>query len=241
MKFRSPYKHFVKPAQQKHFSIATLLAILLQGTVYPQSLLDQRRRISSVFTLHGWAGERKYLNHAERRRFRDTLEHRPPEVRLFCLVLMWSGCRLSEALALTPAAIDLDSCLITLLTLKRRRKGMVRQVPLPAPLLGELEHSFDLRRRQRDPVLANERIWSWSRTTAWRHVKRAMEVAGVAGTPATPKGLRHAFGVAAFQAQVPPHLVQRWLGHASLRTTAIYADVSGYEERAFASRMWIRW
>jgi integrase len=33
-----------------------------------------------------------------------------------------------------------------------------------------------------------------------------------------PKGLRHGFGVNAFQSLVPPHLVQRWLGHASLRT-----------------------
>jgi site-specific recombinase XerD len=53
-----------------------------------------------------------------------------------------------------------------------------------------------------------------------------------------PKGLRHAFGVKAFQENVPPHLVQRWLGHASLRTTSIYADVMGPEERVFAARMW---
>jgi integrase/recombinase XerD len=52
-----------------------------------------------------------------------------------------------------------------------------------------------------------------------------------------PKGLRHGFGVAAFQS-IPPHLVQRWLGHASMRTTAIYGDVSGPEERDFAVRMW---
>ena len=53
-----------------------------------------------------------------------------------------------------------------------------------------------------------------------------------------PKGLRHGFGVNAFQSNVPPHLVQRWLGHASLKTTAIYGDVIGPEERAFAARMW---
>jgi integrase len=35
-----------------------------------------------------------------------------------------------------------------------------------------------------------------------------------------------------------PHLVQRSLGHASLRTTGIYGDVMGPEERAFAARMW---
>jgi integrase/recombinase XerD len=65
-----------------------------------------------------------------------------------------------------------------------------------------------------------------------------MEAAKVSGTPATPKGLRHGLGVNAFQANVPPHLVQRWLGHASLRTTSIYGDVIGPEERAFSARMW---
>jgi site-specific recombinase XerD len=52
-----------------------------------------------------------------------------------------------------------------------------------------------------------------------------------------PKGLRHGFGVNTVQSYVPPHLVQRWLGHASLRTTAIYADVIGPDERGFAERM----
>ena len=65
-----------------------------------------------------------------------------------------------------------------------------------------------------------------------------MMKAGIFGAPAMPKGLRHGFGVCAFQANVPPHLVQRWLGHASLKTTAIYADVMGPDERAFAARMW---
>jgi hypothetical protein len=32
---------------------------------------------------------------------------------------------------------------------------------------------------------------------------------------ATAKGLRNSFDDAAFQAKVPPHLVQRWLRHAS--------------------------
>ena len=65
-----------------------------------------------------------------------------------------------------------------------------------------------------------------------------MAAAGITGKAAMPKGLRHGFGVKAFQSNVPPHLVQRWLGHASLKTTAIYGDVIGPEERAFAARMW---
>jgi integrase len=35
---------------------------------------------------------------------------------------------------------------------------------------------------------------------------------------------------------VPANLIQRWMGHASLTTTAIYIDAVGLEERQFASR-----
>lgn len=55
---------------------------------------------------------------------------------------------------------------------------------------------------------------------------------------ATPKGLRHGFGVAAVQSGVPLNLVQRWLGHAKLETTAIYTNAIGDEERAIAARLW---
>jgi integrase/recombinase XerD len=191
-------------------------------------------------SLYGSSGDRKYLNAAERRRFIRAAQRTPPDVRLFCLVLNWSGGRISEVLALTPAAIDIESGVASIHTLKRRKPGIVRQVPLPGELLCALDRAFKLRRRQADPELAYTRLWRWSRTTAWRRVKEIMAAAGITGTPAMPRGLRHGFGVNAFQSGVPPHLLQRWLGHASLRTTAIYGDVIGPEERAFAARMWVR-
>jgi integrase len=132
---------------------------------------------------------------------------------------------------------DLEAGAAVLETLKKRMRGVVRQVPLPWPLVNELDRVFSLRDAQRDPAQSRSRLWPWSRVTGWRRVKKAMAIAGVCGACAMPKGLRHAFGVTAFQ-RVPPHLVQRWMGHASLRTTAIYGDVMGPEERSIASRMW---
>ena len=46
-----------------------------------------------------------------------------------------------------------------------------------------------------------------------------MQGAGLEGVPASPKGLRHGFGVAAVTAGIPLNLVQKWLGHAQLSTT----------------------
>jgi integrase/recombinase XerD len=189
-------------------------------------------------SLFGQFGNRKYLNAAERRRFVGAARRAPTKICLFCLTLRWSGARISEVLALTPAAIDIESGVASIQTLKRRKPGIFRQVPLPPRLLSQLDRVFKLHDAQRDPRLANKRIWRFSRTTAWRYVKKVMAHGGIIGTPAMPKGLRHGFGVHAFQSKVPPHLVQRWLGHASLRTTAIYCDVIGPDERAITARMW---
>jgi integrase/recombinase XerD len=191
-----------------------------------------------TMSLHAPFGGRKYLNAAERQRFLRASNSAPPRVRLFCCVLFWSGSRVSETLALTANDIDVDDRVAILETLKRRKKGVVRQVPLPAHLVRNLDREFRLRDLQRDSNVAGKRLWPWSRTTAWRHVKRMMSLADVSQSAAMPKGLRHGFGVAAFRKAVPPHLVQRWLGHASLETTAIYGDVAGDEEREFAARMW---
>ena len=65
-----------------------------------------------------------------------------------------------------------------------------------------------------------------------------MEAADLHGPHATPKGLRHGFGIQAVSAGIPLNLVQKWLGHAQLSTTAIYADAVGEEEQSIAARMW---
>ncbi len=74
--------------------------------------------------------------------------------------------------------------------------------------------------------------------TGWRKVKAVMAEAGIEGAKATPKGLRHAFGIAANQKGIALNMVQRWLGHADIKTTAIYSEALGTEERNVAKRLW---
>ena len=194
--------------------------------------------INAGLSLYGPSGGRKYLNAAERRRFAKAAANELDEIRLFCLTLLFSGGRISEILSLTPAAIDLDGGVVTIRTLKRRKPGAVRQIPLPRALLQGLNRAFNLRYRQRDPVEGATRLWRWSRTTAWRRVKGVMAKAEISRTAAMPKGLRHGFGVNATAKLLPQHLIQRWLGHSSPKTTAIYCDVCGPDERRLAARMW---
>jgi len=114
-------------------------------------------------------------------------------------------------------------------TLKRRAHA-VRGVPIPPDLMAALVRQFDLRQLQREALTASRRLFTWSRVTAWRIIKKVMALAAITGIRACPKGFRHAFGVCALQSGVPLTLVQRWMGHARLATTAIYLNVSGPDE-----------
>lgn len=187
------------------------------------------------WTMFNLDGQRKYLTQSETRRFLGEARRDEPAVHSFCWLIAVTGCRISEALALTPANIDFEARIIVFECLKKRRRHVYRSIPVPAGLLQSLRILLRSA-RLRD----GERIWSWSRMTGYRRVREVMERAGLNGTHASPKGLRHGFGVSAIQSGVPLNMVQRWLGHADMKTTAIYTSAMGPEERDIAARMWGR-
>lgn len=129
---------------------------------------------------------------------------------------------MSEVLALTAARIDVADETIVFETLKQRRKGIFGAVP------SLMSYATD----------RGGRLWAWGRTTAWKIIKNAMQEAEIANTLRKPKALRHTFAVEAGQKGIPLSIVQRWLGHARIETTAIYASAIGEEERNLARRTW---
>ena len=178
--------------------------------------------------VHDETGRRKYLSGAERTRFLGAADCLAPQMQALCHVLAYAGCRVSEALSLTIHHVDGERLALTIKTLKRRR-AVFRVVPVPQAVVDMLRTL---------PCGGDGRFWPLHRVTAWRVVKATMRRAGIAGPMACPKGLRHGFGIRAAGHNVPPNLIQRWMGHASPTTTAIYLDAVGIEERLFASRMW---
>ncbi len=184
-------------------------------------------------------GSRKYLTPSERQDFMRASEATLQQVSTFCGTLAYTGCRISEALALTADRVDLQDGVVIIESLKKRRKGVYRAVPVPTAFLDTLDRVHNLTAaRQSEDGGKSIHLWPWSRVTGWRYVCAVMDAAGISGLHASPKGLRHGFGIKAVVSQVPLNLVQRWLGHAQLTTTAIYADAIGPEERQIAARMW---
>ena len=189
--------------------------------------------------LHTADGARKYLTTSERDAFLRAAETADRDVRTLCMTLAYAGCRLSEALALTVDRVDLAAGQVVLESLKKRRTGVYRTVPVPPVLLEALDLVHGIRELQgRRGKGRGVRLWPWSRMSGWRAVHAVMADARLDGPHASPKGLRHGFGVAAVSAGIPLNLVQKWLGHAQLTTTAIYANAVGEEEQSIAARMW---
>ncbi|AUZ86175.1 tyrosine-type recombinase/integrase [Methylophaga nitratireducenticrescens] len=193
-------------------------------------------------------GERLYLSADERERFLKAALEEERENRLFCAVLHYTGARPSEALDLTPERISLSDGTLTFKTLKKRKKdseGRLKQpkfrtIPVPDKLIDELDLVFDLRRIDRTGKATNSPLWTISRSTAWRIVKRVMDRAGITGKQATSKGLRHGFGIAmlAGNKPLPLNILRDLMGHTDTKTTEIYLQAIGSEKRQLVMQAW---
>lgn len=189
-------------------------------------------------------GNRKYLTAEERRSFEAAAKDAEREARTFCLMLLNTGCRISEGLNVRVKDVDFITKSITFETLKQgkdkkgKKRKAFRQIPLSENFLDELNLVHDLKRRRAKEDSAGERIWGISRATASLRVSEVMRAAKISGIHACPLGLRHGFAVACVERKISLNIIQKWLGHRRMTTTAIYANVLGEEERKLASMLW---
>ncbi len=182
---------------------------------------------------------RLYVNSEERERFLKVAWESKGPTGTFALTLAYTGCRISEALELNIASVQVQEQLIAFRTLKKRHGNTaIREVPIPKSLAERLDKVHCISITQKDELLSSKPLWVMSRKSAWHHIKVMMEQAEITGLQASPKGLRHGFGVHAIRTGVQLNMLQKWMGHASMSTTAIYANATGREELEVAKRMW---
>lgn len=145
--------------------------------------------------------------------------------------LYGSGARISEAVTLTPDALDFEARSVLL----RGKGGKQRHVPLGSYAIAALEAYFV---RARPGLLAarkgagavprevflNARGGALSRQSAWGIVSAAAERVGVVDV--SPHTLRHSFATHLLEGGADVRVVQELLGHASVTTTQIYTHVT---------------
>ena len=148
-------------------------------------------------------------------------------------VLYGTGCRISEAVSLSLAAVDLNDGLVRL----SGKGDKERITPLgrcAAEALSEwlapggrreFEPDQWARRGDAEAVFINQRGGRLTRQGMWLVVRRHGDTAGL-GPLLTPHVLRHSCATHMLDGGADIRTVQEMLGHASISTTQIYTKVS---------------
>ena len=159
----------------------------------------------------------KYLS---REQIAKLLEvYTEPEKRLLLRFLYFTGCRVSEALALTPRHLDSARRVVTLPALKVKGRA-VKLAVLDTETVRLLELFAKARRISKDQT-----VFSFDRWRAWKIVKEAGEAIGVSDLH--PHTLRHSFATHWAAGGGSMSKLQRQLGHRKLATTTdMYIEYS---------------
>ena len=170
-----------------------------------------------------------WLSRAEVKALIEVPDRSAPAGRTEHALLLFlhnSGARVSEATGLVAGDLtvgrgDGGHALVTI----RGKGGKRRQCPLwprTERALSELVRD----RAPADAVFLSRRRRPYTRFGVYRLVERcAARVPSLAGRKVTPHVLRHTCACGLLQAGVDLNTIRAWLGHASLDTTNIYAEI----------------
>lgn len=157
------------------------------------------------------------------------------------IALLWrTGVRIDEALRSEPRDVDLERLTFYVRFPKRDRKGRAfpRYVPIDAPTAALLERWLKRRaelgigpRKALFCVIDKRSRGKPIYASVFREKLKALaEKAGIEKR-VHPHGFRHTCAVDLHHREkAPAQLVQKWLGHRSLETTARYLDHFGADE-----------
>ena len=156
---------------------------------------------------------RRILTHTETARLLGAA--RPGRDYALYLMLYHTGCRVSEALALRWAYLNLEGLLPTLTVLhgKGGKGRVIRLLALLRETLVEL--------RPEDLVFATRTGRLLARNNVWTSLHRIAQRAGI-DRSISLHWFRHAHASHTLDGGAPVQSVKETLGHASLATTSIY-------------------
>jgi len=159
---------------------------------------------------------------------------RPRDLRDRALVelLYGAGLRISEALGLERADVDLDNRLLRALG----KGDKERIVPMGRPAVDALTRYLArgrpyLERRPRPELFLNARGGPLTRSGAFLILRLLAERAGLEPERIHPHLLRHSFATHLLEGGADLRSVQEMLGHADLSTTELYTHVSDRRRR----------
>jgi site-specific recombinase XerD len=156
----------------------------------------------------------------------DLLKH-----RVILTVCYAAGLRISEAVRLTPAAIDSQRMVIRIEEGKGRKDRYVMLSPKLLEVLRNYWRTFRPKHWLFPGDLPGQPITRFAVENACKKARQKSNI----GKPVTPHSLRHAFAVHLLEDGADLRTIQLLLGHRSLSTTARYLRLATSKVCATAS------
>lgn len=173
----------------------------------------------------------RYLTREELTKLLEAIE--TPHVRLFVVLAVTTGARMSALLDLTWDRVDMDRGVIDLNPAGRhtsnKRRAVVPIADKAVPFL-----------RDARPASMTDYVIEYAGGPV-KSVKKAVQAAAKrSGVPCSPHVFRHTAGVWMAEANVPMQMIAQYLGHTSTRVTeTTYARYSpSYMRDASAALNW---
>lgn len=145
-------------------------------------------------------------------------------------VLLRTGARISEALSMVPEDFDLYTNTVRITTLKKRKKGAYRTIPLHQDLKETFMSyllEFGINPKSED------RLFPMSRQAVDEFFKGLEEP----GLQIHAHKFRHTFAIRSLRAGSPINTVQKWLGHSSIFTTSVYTEITAQDTQEYMERI----
>lgn len=147
-------------------------------------------------------------------------------------LLYGAGLRVSEAIGLAKASVDLDQRIVRVVG----KGGKERLVPLGRPAADAVRRYMalgrpHLDRRRRPDLFLNARGGALTRAGAFLILRRLADRAGLEPGRVHPHLLRHSFATHLLEGGADLRSVQEMLGHADVGTTERYTHVSDRHRR----------
>jgi integrase/recombinase XerD len=175
------------------------------------------------------------LSPAEAERLVDAASGSTPRAmrdRALVELLYGAGLRVSEAVGLVKASVDLEGRIVRVLG----KGGKERLVPLGRPAAEALRRYMalgrpHLDRRHRPDLFLNARGGALTRAGAFLVLRKIADRAGLEPGRVHPHLLRHSFATHLLEGGADLRSVQEMLGHADVATTERYTHVSDRHRR----------
>ncbi len=154
-----------------------------------------------------------------------------PRNRAILALLRYEGLRLSELCGLDLASVDLRAGVIRV----HGKGNKERVLPLLPDARTPLEAWLTVRGDAPGALFTGQRGERLGKTGVERLLTRLLTRAGL--PKYTPHQLRHSFGTQAVRAGVPLKVLKDMMGHESIATTDLYAEVTAEDMRNAAALM----